>query len=170
MNKDDIATIIILIILTLIAIFVTIISKEEEIIVEQNNLMRIDTNITEEYEEEIQYVEKIDYSQYSFMEKVVSQEKYLWKQFIVTAYCPCIKCCGKTNGITASGKQATQGITIATSKQYAFGTKMEIQGYGIYEVQDRGGAIQGDKIDIFFNSHDEALKFGRRTLLARVVK
>ena len=41
---------------------------------------------------------------------------------------------------------------------------------GIYTVEDRGGAITGNKIDVFFNSHSEALKFGRRNLRIKVVE
>ena len=50
------------------------------------------------------------------------------KIFKVTAYCSCAKCCGKTTGITASGTKATAGRTIATSGQFAFGTKLIING------------------------------------------
>ena len=42
----------------------------------------------------------------------------------VTGYCACVKCCGKTNGITASGTKATAGRTIAASAQFSFGTKL----------------------------------------------
>jgi Uncharacterized protein conserved in bacteria len=33
----------------------------------------------------------------------------------------------------------------------------------IYTVEDRGGAIQGNRIDVFFPTHQEALNFGRQT-------
>jgi 3D (Asp-Asp-Asp) domain-containing protein len=79
--------------------------------------------------------------------------------FKLTAYCGCSKCCGKNTGITASGAKATAGVTIAASSQFAFGTKLSINGH-IYTVQDRGGAITGNKIDIYFDSHSEALAFG----------
>ena len=92
-----------------------------------------------------------------------------WTTATVTAYCGCSVCCGKSTGITASGTKATAGKTIAASSQYAFGTKIEIQGYGTYIVEDRGGAITGNKIDMFFSSHSEALAFGRKTLMIRVV-
>ncbi len=81
----------------------------------------------------------------------------------ITAYCPCAKCCGKTNGMTAAGTRATAGRTVAASGKYAFGTKLNINGH-IYTVEDRGGAIQGNKIDIFVNSHSEALAWGVRYL------
>ena len=86
----------------------------------------------------------------------------------ITAYCPCAKCCGKTNGRTASGTKATAGRTVAASSKFAFGTKLNIGGH-VYTVEDRGGAINGNKIDIFVNSHAEALAWGVRYLNVNVV-
>ncbi|MDE5965293.1 MAG: 3D domain-containing protein [Lachnospiraceae bacterium] len=83
--------------------------------------------------------------------------------FTITAYCPCAKCCGKSNGKTASGKTATAGHTIAASKQFAFGTQLVIGGK-VYTVEDRGGAIKGKRIDIFFATHKAALQFGRKKM------
>ena len=86
----------------------------------------------------------------------------------ITAYCSCAKCCGKTNGITAIGTKATAGRTVAASSQFAFGTKLNINGH-TYTVEDRGGAIKGNKIDIYVNSHAEALAWGVRYLPVSVV-
>ena len=86
----------------------------------------------------------------------------------ITAYCPCSKCCGKTTGRTASGTRATAGRTVAASSKFAFGTKLNIGGH-IYVVEDRGGAVTGNKIDIFVNSHAEALQWGVRYLPVSVV-
>ncbi len=91
------------------------------------------------------------------------------KIFKVTAYCPCAKCCGKTTGITASGTRATAGRTVAASGQFSFGTKLLING-NEYVVEDRGGAIKGNKIDIYMNSHAEALAWGVRYLPVEVVQ
>lgn len=87
----------------------------------------------------------------------------------VTAYCACTKCCGKTNGITASGTKATAGRTIATDGKFAFGTKLSINGT-TYIVEDRGGAIKGNKIDVYFNTHAEALSWGVKYLPVEVVE
>ena len=87
----------------------------------------------------------------------------------ITAYCPCAKCCGKTNGITAMGTHATAGRTVAASGKFAFGTKLNINGH-VYTVEDRGGAINGNKIDIFVNSHAEALAWGVRYLPVSVAQ
>lgn len=86
----------------------------------------------------------------------------------ITAYCSCAKCCGKTNGITAMGTKATAGRTVAASSQFAFGTQLNINGH-TYTVEDRGGAINGNKIDIYVNSHAEALAWGVRYLPVSVV-
>ena len=83
-------------------------------------------------------------------------------QFVLTGYCPCAICCGKTNGITACGTLATANHTIAADSRFSFGTKMVINGV-IYTVEDRGGAIKGNRIDIFFTTHQDALNFGRQT-------
>lgn len=79
--------------------------------------------------------------------------------FRITHYCPCAQCCGWENGPTASGVMPVAGVTIASSSQYAFGTKMKIDGH-VYTVQDRGGAIQGNRIDIFCRTHQQALNKG----------
>ena len=89
--------------------------------------------------------------------------------FKITAYCPCSKCCGKQTGITASGTRATAGRTIAASSQFAFGTKLVING-NVYTVEDRGGAIKGNKIDIYMNTHAEALAWGVRYLPVQVAQ
>lgn len=86
----------------------------------------------------------------------------------ITAYCPCAKCCGKTTGRTAAGTKATAGRTVAASSQFAFGTQLNIGGH-VYTVEDRGGAIKGNKIDIFVNSHAEALQWGVRYMTVSVV-
>lgn len=86
----------------------------------------------------------------------------------VTAYCPCSKCCGKSSGITALGTRATAGRTVAASSKFSFGTKLNVNGH-IYTVEDRGGAISGNKIDIFVNSHAEALAWGVKYLPVSVV-
>lgn len=76
----------------------------------------------------------------------------------ISAYCPCMKCCGKTDGITASGTQATAGRTAAMNG-VPFGTRIVIDGHE-YIVEDRGGGLGKKIIDIYFDSHEEALNSG----------
>ncbi len=81
--------------------------------------------------------------------------------FKITHYCPCSICCGPNGGdYTASGTRPTAGRTIAVDKRVIpFGTKVVINGH-IYVAEDSGGAIKGNRIDIFVNTHQEALNKG----------
>ena len=87
----------------------------------------------------------------------------------ITAYCSCSKCCGKTSGRTASGTRATAGRTVAAPAKFAFGTKLNIGGH-VYTVEDRGGAITGNRIDIYVSSHAAALQWGVRYLPVSVAQ
>ena len=81
-------------------------------------------------------------------------------KFKLTAYCACSKCCGQwadPNATTASGTHAVQGRTVACNS-LPFGTRIVING-NVYVVEDRGG-MANNVIDVFFNSHQEALNFG----------
>ena len=90
------------------------------------------------------------------------------KIFKVTAYCSCAKCCGgHASGYTSSGTKATAGRTVAASGQFSYGTKLLINGKE-YTVEDRGGAVKGDKIDIYMNSHAEALAWGVKYLPVQI--
>ena len=80
----------------------------------------------------------------------------------LTAYCPCAVCCGKEDGITATGTVAQEGVTIAVDPDVIpLGSWVEIDGH-TYHAEDVGGAVNGNHIDIYFNSHDAAWDFGRR--------
>ena len=91
-----------------------------------------------------------------------------------SAYCACMKCCGKTNGITSSGAKASAWYTVAAGSGYKIGTVIYIPALadkpngGWFVVQDRGGAISNSKLDIYMNSHSSALQYGRKTLEAYI--
>jgi 3D (Asp-Asp-Asp) domain-containing protein len=97
-------------------------------------------------------------------------------QMEVTAYCPCPRCCGAyADAITASGKPVSYNnsrFVAADTRLLPFNTQLIIPGYNYdqpVEVQDRGGAIKGNKLDLFFPTHQEALNWGRRHLLVTVL-
>lgn len=81
--------------------------------------------------------------------------------FKLTAYCPCSICTGKyAKGITSTGTRATANRTIAVDpKVIPYGSNVEINGNN-YIAEDSGSAIKKYKIDIYFNTHSEALRFG----------
>jgi 3D (Asp-Asp-Asp) domain-containing protein len=87
----------------------------------------------------------------------------------ITAYCSCVKCCGKSDGITASGHKLKPGDKVVACNWLPFGTKVEIKGMGVYSVQDRGArSLFGSKknhikhLDVWIASHKEALRFGNQ--------
>ena len=96
---------------------------------------------------------------------------------VITAYCPCEKCCGKwalnrPNGVvyTASGEVAQEGVTVAADWDvYPAGTVLYIEGMGEYIVQDIGGAVNGNHIDVYFDTHEEAVNFGKQTAFVEVL-
>ena len=89
----------------------------------------------------------------------------------VTAYCPCPICCSEfSDGVTASGAPVTANggaFVAADTDLLAFGTMVSVPAYhpsAPVPVLDRGGAITGMRLDVFFPTHDEALMWGRRHL------
>lgn len=89
------------------------------------------------------------------------------KQFVARAY-------SATGQLTAMGKKPVAGLTIAADPRIlAMGSTVRIEGAGsysgIYEVGDTGGAIKGNKIDVFVRSRDEAIQFGRRVVQLSIV-
>ena len=110
------------------------------------------------------------------------------KTLLVTAYCPCGKCCGwkrtwygrpvyssgpargkpKKVGVTADGSKAKKGTIAADLSIYPFKTVMYVPGYGYGRVEDCGGGIKGNHIEVFFSSHKQALKWGKQTRKAKV--
>ncbi len=91
----------------------------------------------------------------------------------VTAYCPCKVCCGRfAKGRTANGYVIRRGDSfVAAPKKYTFGTEIIVPQYNDDKpiiVNDRGGAIKGNRLDVFFQSHAEATKWGIKYLDVKV--
>lgn len=82
--------------------------------------------------------------------------------FKLTAYCPCESCSDNFGRQTSSGKTATAGRTIAVDPEVIdIGSRVLI-GDHIYTAEDIGGFVDGDHIDIFFDTHEEVEEFGLR--------
>lgn len=87
-------------------------------------------------------------------------------EFTLTAYCPGRCCCGKwASGYTATGTLATEGRTIAVDpKVIPYGTHvLLIWPNGTqrsYIVEDCGSGVNGNHIDVFFDDHQAARRFG----------
>lgn len=113
--------------------------------------------------------------------RVVESDARLYR-LEVTGYCHCGICCGwkrnwrgrpvvaagpqkgepKQVGVTARGTRVRPGTIAADTSIFPFGTIMYVPGYGYGVVEDRGGAIRGYKIDLYFRSHRQAQGWGRQ--------
>lgn len=95
-------------------------------------------------------------------------------EFVAVAYDLCYDCCGKTPehpayGITASGKRATPGRTVAVDPNVIpLGSTVIVNGTE-YIAEDTGKAIKGNRLDICFSTHEEALQFGRQIVEVEVI-
>ena len=91
----------------------------------------------------------------------IKEKKYLGK-FYITHYCPCEECCGVGGGkVTASGTVPTAGRTVGVNPSLIkYGTKLQIGKDEGYVAEDTGGGIGWKHIDVFCNSHQEALNAG----------
>ena len=103
------------------------------------------------------------------------RQHHMWMQ--VTAYCACKKCCGpKARGLTASGLPISYNgghFVAADGKLFKFGTQLIVPGYADgqpVEVIDRGGAIKGHHIDLYFPSHEQAKQWGRKWVQVTVIE
>lgn len=79
---------------------------------------------------------------------------------------------------TASGRVAQYGVIAVDPKVIPLGTKLYVEStddgkswqYGYCVAGDTGGAIKGNKIDLYFNSRNECLKFGRKSAILYVLE
>lgn len=83
----------------------------------------------------------------------------------------------KGYGITASGARAKRGTVAVDPRVIPLGTKLYIKSltpgvpdYGFAIAQDTGGAIKGNKIDLFMDTVWECLQFGRRPVMVYILK
>jgi 3D (Asp-Asp-Asp) domain-containing protein len=75
----------------------------------------------------------------------------------------------KGYGITASGTYVEEGRTIACPPSLEFGTKLNIESVGLRICEDRGGAIKSGHLDLYMDSLNAAIEFGRKTLLVEIL-
>jgi len=97
------------------------------------------------------------------------EKKVEWFYFVATGYSRNDTSQG-TTGITATGKVAVEGIIAVDPKIIPFGTTVEIKDIGVFIADDRGGKIKGNRIDIFFDSKEEAKDFGKKGVWLRFLE
>ena len=92
-------------------------------------------------------------------------------RMIATGYDPGPRSCGKfASGRTASGLQAGYGVVAVDPDVIPLGTKLYIEDYGYAVAGDHGSAIQGNRIDLGFNTYREAMRFGRKSVIVHILE
>lgn len=90
--------------------------------------------------------------------------------FKITAYCSCGICCGQYSpenggaGTTASGTIPQAGLTVASDPSVLPLDSYIMFNNHVYHVEDTGGGVNNNHIDLYMNSHQEALNWGVKTL------
>ena len=151
----------IIIVLTVITIIIGCIYKKHE----SKRIIEIDKKTIEQTIEADKRIIEIETDKEDDANQAV--EPVSLGSFKLTAYCSCSLCCGKwannrPNGIVygAIGEELKEGYSIAVDPAViAYRTEVIINGH-TYKAQDCGGAIKGNRIDVYFENHNDALKFG----------
>lgn len=107
---------------------------------------------------------------------VLSVEEVKYETYEITAYTSGYESTGKKPshpqyGITASGERVKENYTIACPRSMDFGTEIYIPYFdNVFVCKDRGGAITGNRIDVYIEDLSEALEFGRQDLDVQILE
>lgn len=93
--------------------------------------------------------------------KTISVESTAYRTFTATAY--------SLRGRMANGQNVHSGAIAADPRILPLGTVVYIEGMGTYTVKDTGGAIKGNRIDVWIPSKASAMRFGRRQVKLRII-
>lgn len=75
-----------------------------------------------------------------------------------------------TGSRTATGTWPKRGTLAVDPRVIPFGTRIYIPGYGVGVAEDTGGAVKGNVIDLFFETREEAIQWGRRNVTVYILK
>lgn len=135
-----------------IILFIGIIAKQEQTKVNETNINSF-TNYRALNVENMALKYQLEKA------KELDESNYIG-EFEITFYCSCEVCCGKSDGIMASGKKVYDGACATDWSLLTKGTRIFIEGEGVKTVEDTGSAIIGNKVDIYIESHEIALEKG----------
>ena len=136
-------------------------------LVSQNNQDKIDTlkRDISINQQQIQSLQNL----MSKIEKQIDKEIILnsakGMQMIATAYCNskvCINVPAWRDGKTATGTKARIGVIAVDPAVIPLGSTVYIKSMGYFKAEDTGGAIKGNRIDIFVGDYKKAKEFGRK--------
>ena len=112
--------------------------------------------------------ESVEKERAAVREVVEVKQEVEWYYFVASGYSANDPSQG-TNNTTATGKEIKQGMVAVDPKVIPLGTRIEIKDMGIYVAEDTGGKIKGNRIDIYFNSKEEAKNFGMKGIWIKIM-
>lgn len=147
-------------------------AKEVGAAVTETTSSRTEAEIQTETEVIDEFIHQIEKPSESVAEEATEQPQMVsMGVFTITAYCSCSRCCGKfadnrPNGIVygASGEKLVADYSIAVDVDLIPYGEVIIINDREYIAHDCGGAIQGNRIDIYMESHEKALQWGVQNL------
>jgi len=154
------------------------IGKTVEAAARQEVMQRIGDK-TKKYEQTIELMSKLFNKGNSLTPQAVVNNNSLtkapqnWSKVLdltATAYGPGTKDNGKWDNLTYVGTTVRKGVVAVDPKVIPMGTKLWIEGYGEAIAEDQGSAIKGNRVDLAFNSRQEALDYGIKNVKAYVLK
>ncbi|MGC8815885.1 MAG: 3D domain-containing protein [bacterium] len=77
---------------------------------------------------------------------------------------------GNVGYYTATGHRVRKGIVAVDPSVIPLGTKLYIQGYGYAVALDKGSAIKGNRIDLYFENYNDVINWGRRRVKVFILK
>lgn len=147
---------------------ITDVKKLSEEIADKNKQIKKQESQIDKLEQKLEKAEKRNES------PSVSSNSVKGSDYLITAYTNGAESTGKNPGdpaygITTSGKTTQEGRTISCPPSLALGTKVKIEDVGVRVCEDRGGAIQGKRIDLYIANLSEAIEFGKQWLKVEIL-
>lgn len=126
------------------------------------------SNLVKEVEDLYKYINEIEEDKEKLEEEIERLEKIKIIEMEATAYSDDEISQGIWVGQTASGMKPAEGIVAVDPSVIPLGTELYVEGYGDAIAGDTGGAIKGNRIDLFMESRGQALEYGRQKIKVRI--
>ena len=164
-NKEKkLATAIIMAVIIVLVLIALIIENERcELKAELNSQIEANNKMVEQLAEEEKEHDRELGKMQAYIDALKGGKWLYMGKFTTTGYCKCEKCCGQwTDCPTFTGTTPTAGRTIAVDPSVIpLGSTVLVDGKE-YIAEDTGSAIKGNKIDIYFQTHQQAVEYAKQ--------
>lgn len=176
LKKIDIITILLIMLLVVSAVSIGLIAKNHQIKEEMS--LELEDNVTTisdmhnkilDLGKQIEFLEsEVERLEVEYDE--LKRSMVLLGTFEATAYTDDVESQGKWVGETASGMKPQVGVVAVDPKVIPLGTELFVEGYGNAIAGDVGGAIKGNRVDLFMETRENCMEFGRQNVKVWIIK